>query len=189
MVYSLFGGGKEEVDQDADEARVEAIFWGELGETGIGHSLWNHNCADSNACDEISEEPNAVVSGQPFEEGEEGDDIIPHVSRARSNRVDPANDGGIFLDIGKSMLLPQTLNEKVYVYRGEKEERTYRGANGFAPGDAILVRERVLWDAQQFFGPVCGAGRHCELGLGVRAWTGSAPTSLLRRTRGLLIEP
>ena len=46
----IFGGGKEPVNQDSHERRIETELHRKLSQLGIGHSLGNHDRANRNAC-------------------------------------------------------------------------------------------------------------------------------------------
>ncbi|EGX95530.1 hypothetical protein CCM_00184 [Cordyceps militaris CM01] len=75
----VLGGGKEPVNQDTHEGRVETIFDGELGKQGVGHTLRDDDGADGDACDflvrrtsnKVTNKPSDVVFANPLDKGKQ----------------------------------------------------------------------------------------------------------------------
>jgi hypothetical protein len=71
----VLGCCESPVENETDEASIEAILGRQFGEKSIRHTLGNDHEADRDTCDYIAKEPCEIVVEYPVPEGKETSDI------------------------------------------------------------------------------------------------------------------
>gem|GEM_PF-5473619 len=87
-------GSEQTRDDGDDDGAVKAVFRGQTGNQGVGHTLGQNNHRPGQPRDEIGTQAAAAHPGHPLQEGEEPfsphESSSPHLLRELSHRLSTA---------------------------------------------------------------------------------------------------